>query len=159
VSELHRVKRRHLLGWFGVGLLASYLPVALAACSPGRKQQSRSVADGASNGSQGNNGFQVIGTVEQLDANGSLLAEQAMAQPVLAVRAPQRNNLLAVNPKCTHQGCTVEWQTQEQTFACPCHGSEFDAQGQVISGPATQPLSSYPVKIEGGQVLVKPQSG
>ncbi len=39
---------------------------------------------------------------------------------------------------CTHLGCTVT--VTEDALSCPCHGSRFDRQGKVLSGPAGNPL-------------------
>ena len=44
-----------------------------------------------------------------------------------------------INAVCTHLGCVVPWNTSENKFMCPCHGSQYDETGKVVRGPA--PLS------------------
>lgn len=44
-----------------------------------------------------------------------------------------------LNAVCTHLGCVVPWNESEGKFVCPCHGSQYDAAGKVVRGPA--PLS------------------
>ena len=61
---------------------------------------------------------------------------------------------LALHRKCTHLGCTVPWNAEEQKFTCPCHASAFDRRGQVLSAPATRPLEQFAVDIEDGNVVV-----
>lgn len=58
---------------------------------------------------------------------------------------------------CTHQGCSLaEGQLDGTTVTCPCHGSEFDVtSGEVLRGPADEPVRSYPVRIEDGLIRVE----
>ncbi|MFL5871733.1 MAG: FAD-dependent oxidoreductase, partial [Solirubrobacterales bacterium] len=57
-----------------------------------------------------------------------------------AVHRDEGGRLHAVSARCTHLGCIVRWNGGEATWDCPCHGSRFTADGQVISGPATRAL-------------------
>lgn len=41
-----------------------------------------------------------------------------------------------VNPRCPHLGCEVEWNPDEKSWDCPCHGSRFDCDGALIDNPA-----------------------
>lgn len=48
--------------------------------------------------------------------------------------------VFALSTRCPHLGCQLEWNPDEQSWDCPCHGSRFDAAGNVIDGPAQRSL-------------------
>ena len=50
------------------------------------------------------------------------------------------NGLYALIRNCTHMGCIPYLSDEEQIFRCPCHGSIFTLEGDVIKGPAPEPL-------------------
>ncbi len=55
------------------------------------------------------------------------------------------NGFTAISLVCTHLGCTLE--SKQDGFACPCHGSRFDLNGNVVRGPANKALSSLKVSV------------
>ena len=62
-----------------------------------------------------------------------------------AVLLHNENGFSALSLVCTHLGCMLENNTEG--FACPCHGSRFDKDGNVLHGPANQHLHSLRVEI------------
>ncbi|MEX2370477.1 MAG: Rieske (2Fe-2S) protein [Bacteroidales bacterium] len=50
---------------------------------------------------------------------------------------------VALSSICTHQGCTIGYNPSSNSLPCPCHGSIFDIDGSVLSGPAPTPLKIY----------------
>jgi cytochrome b6-f complex iron-sulfur subunit len=96
----------------------------------------------------------LVGKVAELDEQGKIYVEYFTDQPLLLVRNPQqKEQLVAVNPRCSHQGCIVEWQVEKTAFVCPCHGATFGLQGQVLQGPANQPLKTYQPRLEGDRIF------
>lgn len=50
------------------------------------------------------------------------------------------NGVYAISAVCTHLGCIARYKSDERVIACPCHGSRFDIEGNVVHGPAPRPL-------------------
>ena len=60
----------------------------------------------------------------------------------LAVCRDRHGMIHTHSATCTHLGCIVRWNSTEQCWDCPCHGSQFAADGTVLNGPAIRPLSA-----------------
>jgi cytochrome b6-f complex iron-sulfur subunit len=62
------------------------------------------------------------------------------------VAQPTQGQFVAFSASCTHRGVTVNAEPGSTTLVCPAHGSQFNgATGQVLHGPAKEPLPSVPV--------------
>ncbi len=55
----------------------------------------------------------------------------------------EEGKLHVVSAKCSHVKCTLEWNNDELSWDCPCHGSRFNYEGKVINGPANFDLPVY----------------
>jgi len=60
------------------------------------------------------------------------------------------NQIFALSARCTHLGCTLNYDAVSGRFACPCHGSLFTLSGERISGPARRDLAKVPLKKTAG---------
>ncbi len=64
------------------------------------------------------------------------------------------NKVVAFGPQCTHLGCAYHWEASTNKFSCPCHGSDFSIEGNVMAGPAPRPLDRYITKIENNRLQI-----
>jgi menaquinol-cytochrome c reductase iron-sulfur subunit len=65
------------------------------------------------------------------------------------------NTYRAVSGICPHLGCTVNAVPGKFPFLCPCHGSQFDSNGSVVSGPAPHGLTWYAVSLsKDGRLII-----
>ncbi len=60
----------------------------------------------------------------------------------------------AMTSVCTHSACDRNWTFSNSKFTCTCHGSEFDTSGNVLQGPANQPLRSFTTGLNGTVLTV-----
>lgn len=66
----------------------------------------------------------------------------------LAVFRDENEGLHVCSAVCSHMGCIVRWNTAEKSWDCPCHGSRFSTDGDVLEGPAIKALKSLSELIE-----------
>ena len=67
--------------------------------------------------------------------------------PAILVRLSD-TDVVAFSQKCTHLGCVVYYEPDQQRWHCPCHEGNFEARtGNVVSGPPTRPLGRIDLEI------------
>jgi len=78
------------------------------------------------------------------DSNYPLNSRTLLSEPPVVLVHTEKG-FSALSLVCTHLGCTLE--NKSDGFACPCHGSRFDADGNVLHGPADKSLQSLHVEV------------
>jgi len=141
--------RRQFLSFVGLGLIASSLPVAIAACSSKNKNnQTNSNPDNNNN----NNNLINLGLISKLEQEGQLLNKD---QEIIVIKNPDNDQLIALSAKCDHKGCLVNWKPDQKIFECPCHEAQFAIDGKVLKKPATSDLKIYSAINQNGSIFVK----
>jgi cytochrome b6-f complex iron-sulfur subunit len=77
---------------------------------------------------------------------GTALIFKFGAEPCLLIHLPD-GKWVAMSAKCTHLGCTVQYEPDKQRIFCACHGGTYDpANGHNIAGPPPKPLKAFVIK-------------
>jgi cytochrome b6-f complex iron-sulfur subunit len=78
-------------------------------------------------------------------------------QKVYIVRN-REGGFFAETAVCTHLGCITKWNPEADQIQCPCHGSKFARDGNVVHGPAPRPLPHFALRLmPDGTLLVDTQ--
>lgn len=80
-----------------------------------------------------------IGSVDDLKPGQGAIVRKGL-QKIAAYRDPS-GRLFSRSASCTHLGCHLHWNSFENCWDCPCHGSQFAPDGSVLNGPAIAPLA------------------
>lgn len=106
-------------------------------------------------------GYTYLGNVKVLPVNSAgSYTDPISGDPAMLVHLPN-GRFVAYDAVCTHAGCQVDYDPTQHYLVCPCHGATYDpAHGaQVLVGPATQPLATLDVRIDGqGNAYAKASS-
>jgi len=146
--EWSSASRRAFLRTASGAAVMALLGITVTGCSDGNPTGAEPPEEPAEDGPVGItvDGNQVIldltanATEDLTTQSGFLLIDEA---DVMAINV-DGTTIRAFTSVCTHQQCTIN-AFADDTFMCPCHGSEFDTQGEVVAGPAPQPLTEYDV--------------
>ena len=79
-----------------------------------------------------------IESIEELKPGEGAVVKKGLKP--LAVYKDQKGKVFQCSAVCVHLGCIVQWNREEKTFDCPCHGSRFTFAGKVVNGPANKDL-------------------
>ena len=101
--------------------------------------------------------FQTVAKIEEIPDNGM---KQVVAHGDVVGLYRVGSDVFAINDYCSHEETFLtegEFDPEDFEVECPLHGSRFDVRdGSVRILPATRPVATYPVKIEGDLVMVGP---
>jgi nitrite reductase/ring-hydroxylating ferredoxin subunit len=96
-----------------------------------------------------------VGRVDEVP-EGEATAFEVAGTTIAVARLGDR--VVAFSDICTHRGCNLSMggEIDGTAITCECHGSMFDmTTGAVLEGPATEPIATYPVREENGDLVVE----
>ena len=145
LDDICASRRELLRGLVALGGVA-LAPGIITACSSGdRGSDDQTQGEGGSGGGSINAADVAVGSAVVVEVGGESVV----------VAQPAEGEYVAFSATCTHQGTTVEAGGGLE-LTCPNHGSRFDAAdgAAVLNGPATSPLRSVDVALEGDQLVI-----
>lgn len=92
-----------------------------------------------------------------LDSELTTVGSSKIQNNIILVRTAAGNeaaSFVALTAICTHEHCIVGYQSSQNRFVCPCHGSIYDISGAVLQGPAPAALAKYTVSINNNILTV-----
>jgi Rieske Fe-S protein len=135
-----------------VGAGAVLTGVVLSACATYGKQPAAAPSGGAPDSvppqsdSTKPGASAVAKTADVPVGSGVIVDDVVLTQPTAGV-------FKGFSAVCTHAGCTVA-KIANGTIDCPCHGSKFNLDGTVAKGPASKPLESKTISVQGDSIVL-----
>jgi cytochrome b6-f complex iron-sulfur subunit len=94
----------------------------------------------------------VAANADLLAVGGAMLVDSAH-DTIMVIRTSD-TSVIALSAICTHAGCSMDYAASSHRLDCPCHGSQFNEQGQVVVGPARTPLKIYTATLANNVITV-----
>jgi Rieske Fe-S protein len=90
------------------------------------------------------------------EVGGALVARPSGSGDRLIIARTGPAAVTVLSSVCTHRQCSkpIELVADDELFHCSCHGSEFDYEGRVLTGPATAPVRKYPATFDGTTIVI-----
>ena len=141
-----RLPRKRFIVVAGLGLIAT----VVAACGGSKQtatgdQSAASSTSGAAPGSPAP--AKPIAKTSDVPVGSGVIADDVV------VTQPSAGVFKGFSATCTHAGCTVG-TVANGTINCPCHGSKFNLDGSVAQGPATRPLDTKNISVQGDSIVL-----
>ena len=152
VSRVLNVDRRGAIGIGVVGLLSvAFAVVGNFFARPARIASSAvKIVTKKGGGAPAN----AIASISDLNVGSALQIKLASGDPGILIRTAT-DAVCAFSAVCTHEGCSVDYDSVSKELICPCHGARFDPlqNGKAIGGPTRTPLTELPVEISGEYII------
>lgn len=90
----------------------------------------------------------------KLQKVGGSMQTRIRGKELLLVRDGQ-DTAHAVEAKCPHEFCDINYVPESKKLECPCHDAFFDLSGKVLQGPPPRALETYPTIVDGDRILIR----
>lgn len=111
-------------------------------------------ADDGEGGSDGQESADAIANVSEIEVGGGVIIEDAD----VVITQPDEGSFVGLSARCTHRGCLLsDVSVSDGLINCASdcgHGSQFDLEGGVVTGPATEPLPEVEVRVDGDSIVL-----
>jgi Rieske Fe-S protein len=143
LDELRPPRRAVIVGT-GLGLAVT----AVAGCSSNGDKPAASATSSATGGGKSAPAVaeKVLAKTSDVPVGSGIIVDDVV------ITQPAEGVFKGFSSVCPHRGCHVS-EVTEGNIVCPCHGSHFDLEGAVVTGPAREPLKSEPVSVQGDAIL------